>query len=154
MEKIKMKESTKMKANAADVVRVMLPERYEMGATNLVPMQDIDEASWIWMKDSVGDNVFLRFEKEFESDGKAFRIHVSADERYVLELDGMRISMGPDRSIEERWTYKTYDIKVSSGKHVFPSFAGALEIMLRSRRSDGTRRVASFSRLVATMTPS
>ena len=114
-----MKESTKMKANAADVVRVMLPERYEMGATNLVPMQDIDEASWIWMKDSVGDNVFLRFEKEFESDGKAFRIHVSADERYVLELDGMRISMGPDRSIEERWTYKTYDIKVSSGKHVF-----------------------------------
>ncbi|MEI6603014.1 MAG: alpha-L-rhamnosidase C-terminal domain-containing protein [Clostridia bacterium] len=47
------------------------------------------------------------------------RVHVSADERYILYLDGVRIGRGPERGDANNWYYETYDIDLTSGEHVF-----------------------------------
>jgi hypothetical protein len=47
----------------------------------------------------------------------ALRLHVSADERYELFLDGKRLGRGPQRSDPEHWRYETYEGMVSAGKH-------------------------------------
>ncbi len=46
------------------------------------------------------------------------RLHVSADERYELLLDGKRIGRGPQRSDIEHWHYETYDGQLPVGDHV------------------------------------
>jgi hypothetical protein len=46
------------------------------------------------------------------------RIHVSADERYELFLDGRRIGRGPTRGAARRWHFESYDLDLSCGEHV------------------------------------
>lgn len=48
----------------------------------------------------------------------ACRIHVSADERYDLKLDGQRVGRGPHRGDLRRWCYETYDLQLTAGQHV------------------------------------
>ncbi|RPJ64545.1 MAG: alpha-L-rhamnosidase [Acidobacteria bacterium] len=57
----------------------------------------------------------LRF--ALETAGKA-RLHVSADERYELFLDGQRIGRGSERGNLEHWFYETYEIQPGAGEHV------------------------------------
>ncbi len=45
------------------------------------------------------------------------RMHVSADERYELFLDGTRIGRGPERGDCENWFFETYEIEVKPGEH-------------------------------------
>ena len=46
------------------------------------------------------------------------RLHVSADERYHLYLDGRRIGQGPERGAPDRWCFETYDVEMAAGAHV------------------------------------
>jgi hypothetical protein len=45
------------------------------------------------------------------------RIHVSADERYELFLDGRRIGRGPERGDRHCWFFETHDLYLSAGPH-------------------------------------
>ncbi len=45
------------------------------------------------------------------------RLHVSADERYELLLDGARIGRGPDRCEPDHWTFVSYDCELPAGTH-------------------------------------
>lgn len=45
------------------------------------------------------------------------RIHVSADERYELFLDGRRIGRGPERSDQRCWFFETHDLHLAMGPH-------------------------------------
>lgn len=45
------------------------------------------------------------------------RIHVSADERYELFLDGARIGRGPERGDPGNWNYESYRLDLSKGTH-------------------------------------
>lgn len=45
-------------------------------------------------------------------------IHVSADERYELFLDGVRLGRGPERGDRMNWHFETYQIDLSAGEHV------------------------------------
>ncbi len=49
---------------------------------------------------------------------RTIRVHVSADERYELFLDGNRIGRGPERGDRENWFFETYDLDLSAGVHV------------------------------------
>ncbi|HSQ40586.1 MAG TPA: hypothetical protein VLM78_10555, partial [Anaerolineales bacterium] len=40
------------------------------------------------------------------------RIHVSADERYALYLDGARIGRGPERGDRHHWYFETYTLRL------------------------------------------
>ncbi len=114
------------------VTKVFLPPRLHLGNTGISPVQPIDEAAWIWHPEAgeaVGAAhadmfaggwrrpVLLRFRNPFEAAEAPLRIHVSADERFELFLDGRRIGRGPDRSDVEHWSYATYDLTLSRGSH-------------------------------------
>ena len=46
------------------------------------------------------------------------RVHVTADERYELFLDGARVGRGPERGAPDLWFYETYDLSLAAGEHV------------------------------------
>ena len=107
--------------NTPSVKRIFREPRHTRGNTNILKVQPIDDAAWVWMPgDSGAGVVFLRFRNEFEvkeGDGK-LTIDVSADERYYLTCDGMFVSRGPNRSTVENWQYNTYELELKPGKHV------------------------------------
>jgi alpha-L-rhamnosidase len=45
------------------------------------------------------------------------RTHVSADERYLLFVDGQRVGRGPERGSDRAWFYETYDLDLTIGPH-------------------------------------
>lgn len=119
--------------NPPGVQKVFLPQRLLMGNTGIQALQPIDGAAWIWYPESTPalpaavhadvfaggwrEPVLLRFRREFEVAATPVRIHVSADERFELFLDGNRIARGPDRSDVEHWCYATYDLRLTPGNH-------------------------------------
>ena len=123
------------------VKRIFREARVTRGNTNILKLQPIDDAAWLWLPGDSGmlkfgeralgahpnnggemDPIFLKFRNEFEvkeGDGKLV-IDVSADERYYLTCDGTFVSRGPNRSTVENWQYNTYEIDgLKPGKHVF-----------------------------------
>ena len=45
------------------------------------------------------------------------RVHVSADERYLLYLDGEAVGRGPERGSDRAWFYESYDLALAPGVH-------------------------------------
>ena len=116
---------------AAEVKQIFRPERYERGNANVAPQQAIDEAAWIWLPghDEWGaaalfngkadtPGTFVRFRKEFVA-ADTLRFDVSADERFVLLLDGAEVARGPHRGQPVHWNYQSYEITgLKPGKHL------------------------------------
>ena len=121
----------------AKTERIFREARYTRGNTNIVRLQPIDEASWIWHRDDTGfgvnsstithdarreseASIVMVFEKVFEvkpGEG-AFEIDVSGDERFYLTCDGEFISRGPHRATMENWQYQSYRLELKPGRHV------------------------------------
>ena len=119
--------------------RIFRPERPLRGDTNITRQQPLDEAAWIWRAgdDHWGGAVFsetrttpevlarlpqtfLRFRRDFEAVAgeESFELDVSADERFVLLLDGEEIGRGPHRGFPNRWHYHSYRIEgLAPGAH-------------------------------------
>lgn len=45
------------------------------------------------------------------------RVHVSADERYLLSLDGTLLGRGPERGQRDYYHFETYDLLLKAGEH-------------------------------------
>jgi hypothetical protein len=118
--------------NFPDVQKIFLPPRLQLGNTGILPVQSIDSAAWIWhpafsdipstanaeyFSGGWRQPVLLRFRRQFSVAAAPLRIHVSADERFELFLDGQRVARGPDRSDVEHWSYATYDLRLAPGSH-------------------------------------
>ena len=123
---------------AATVERVFRPERHSRCDTNVRVQQPIDEASWIWAKgcDVWGGAVFsetrttpealakmpqsfFRFKREFVASGEPLEFDVSADERFILLIDGREIARGPMRGLPSRWNYESYRVAdLAHGPHL------------------------------------
>ena len=110
-------------ARMDNVRRIFRPERLLRGDTGVNPLQPLDDASWIWAPDAPEppprEGVFLRFRLEFERKRgeSAPRIDVTADERFVLFLDGAPVASGPHRGTPERWTYQSFELASGPGRH-------------------------------------
>jgi hypothetical protein len=65
------------------------------------------------------------------------RLHVSADERYELFVDGERLGRGPERGDPNFWYFETYDIVLNPGAHTIVARVWAL--------GEGKMPVAQFS---------
>lgn len=77
------------------------------------------KAKWITASLEQEPNLFAyrnHFNIDLEQD---VRIHVSADAFYILYLDGVEISRGPELGTPERYCFDTFDLKLSSGSHGF-----------------------------------
>lgn len=56
----------------------------------------------------------LRFSIE---NAQTIRVHVTADNRYELFLDGERVGRGSERGDERNWFFESYDLELSGGEH-------------------------------------
>ena len=157
-------------APEAAVRQVFRPERLEAGATNIKVVQPIDEAAWIWMK---GEDVwgaealaadawadlppppcsrFYRFRRAFVSDGTPLALDVSADERFVLLLDGRPVARGPHRGSSTTGPTRATRSRASRrGNTSSKPSAGSSATTRRSRSSPGaagssSRRAARTTR--------
>ena len=131
------------------VCRVFRDARPTRGNTNIFKLQPIDDASWLWHpnlgepKAGTGDfwaderhgNMaqaglsLLKFRKSFDvADGDgALEFDVSADERFVLFLDGKFVARGPNRGTVENWQYQSYvATDLEPGPHVFEAYVQRL----------------------------
>lgn len=78
-------------------------------------------ASWVAHPEVNGvEPAVVAYRRRFKLDApQKVRIHVSADERYELFLDGERIGRGPQRGDRENWFYETHELLLSAGEHIF-----------------------------------
>jgi len=61
----------------------------------------------------------VAFRRKFSIESQVtVTIHVSADERYELFLDGQRIGRGPERGDPENWFFESYELDLTSGAHL------------------------------------
>ena len=134
-------------ANQALSERVYRQPRYTRGDTGYLVQQPIDEAAWIsHPSHSNGldraDGLFLRFRNRFSSAGEPLEFDVTADERYVLFMDGRYVARGPARGTPDNWLYDSHKIDVAAGSHVFEAvvWAGGE----KSPRAQLSRRGGSF----------
>jgi len=100
------------------VTRIFRPARPTLGNTGVIRLQPVDDALWIWGEGIGDEDTFVRFRADFQSDGTAFELDVTADNRFVLFLDGREIARGPHRGEVDRWTYQTYALAgLEKGSH-------------------------------------
>ncbi|MGD9635427.1 MAG: hypothetical protein AB7G28_00145 [Pirellulales bacterium] len=88
---------------------------------NIQRLYEIEKAAWIWAEGAgVDEKLVLEFENEFEvAEATEVVVHVTADQRYELFLDGELMSLGPDRSDVGHWAFATYRLRLPAGKHRF-----------------------------------
>jgi hypothetical protein len=77
-------------------------------------------AKWVGHPERVGQGpVVIAYRRKFTLKSPAkVRVHVSADERYELFVDGQREGRGPERGDKVNWFYETYDLDLAAGEHV------------------------------------
>lgn len=74
------------------------------------------KSSWIWtpnFDDSAAKGQFVLFRKTFELErepASEVLLHVSADTRFRLYLNGVSVGFGPAKSYLSRWYYDTINI--------------------------------------------
>ncbi len=56
----------------------------------------------------------------------SIRVHVTADERYKLYLDGQLVGLGSERGEPLHWFYETYDFTLCAGTHAFVAVVWSL----------------------------
>jgi hypothetical protein len=82
-----------------------------------------------WIKHSEPDEspFVVAYRRAFHLDADApVRVHVSADERYILFVDGEIVGRGPERGDPDHWFYETYDLALAAGDHVMVAQVWAL----------------------------
>jgi len=101
------------------IKRLTLPEIEPALDANIRRRYEIEKAAWIWHPDfPVGKETVLLFQNNFNlSQAESVILHVSADQRYELSLDGQLISFGPDRSDLAHWNFASYEIQLPAGAH-------------------------------------
>ena len=77
---------------------------------------------WIWIESPGSALEVLQFVHSFsiDADLPTVRLHVSADNRYKLYLNGQFLGLGPQRGDLGQWYFETYDISaaLTPGRHV------------------------------------
>jgi alpha-L-rhamnosidase len=85
--------------------------------------------SWISIPDAAARPLIAAYRCRFTLDkAETLRLHVTADERYELYVDGARIGRGPERGDDENWFFETYDVALAVGAHLLVARAWALGV--------------------------
>jgi hypothetical protein len=83
-------------------------------------------ASWIGPTSDVAAPVFFACRRVLSLDAPlACRIHLSADERYALYVNGKLVGRGPERGDLANWFFESYDLELSPGEHRLVAFVWA-----------------------------
>lgn len=75
-------------------------------------------AKWIHLPQPAEGSFVAAYRLTFDvAEEITARLHVSADQRYELLLDGRRLGRGPERGDEMCWFYESYEAALSPGRH-------------------------------------
>jgi len=109
-----------IRMNKIYIERIIVPPVEPEADGNLTRLYDIEKACWIWHPEfKAGQEAILLFRNIFSINSSLETIiHVSADQRYELYLDGELISCGPDRCDLFHWSFASYKITFTPGKHI------------------------------------
>jgi len=84
-------------------------------------------AKWIAPPDGAAAPFVSAFRLRFTAEkASVARVHLSADERYELFVDGERAGRGPERGDAEHWFFETYEMPFGAGAHVIVARVWAL----------------------------
>jgi hypothetical protein len=85
---------------------------------------------WVMCSDAGEPPFATAYRRKFTTKTTAkVRVHVSADERYELFLDGERIGRGSERGDANHWYYESYHLILSAGRHVIVARVWSLGAM-------------------------
>jgi alpha-L-rhamnosidase len=88
-------------------------------ADNLCQRINTWPAKWVKPPFAVTTPARVAFRCRFEiAEALTARLHISADERYQLFLDGRPLGRGPAFGDQENWYFDTYDLALTPGEHV------------------------------------
>ncbi|MEO7719263.1 MAG: family 78 glycoside hydrolase catalytic domain [Capsulimonas sp.] len=79
------------------------------------------DGDWVWSDEATPKrNAFVRFRRMFDYTSGAATLHLTADARYVLYVNGVWIGQGPVRAWPGHWRYDSYDLTpyLHPGKNV------------------------------------
>ncbi len=89
-------------------------------------------AWWVAPAEKPALNAVAAYRLPFEAAaGETFRVHVSADQRYDLYLNGEWIGFGPSRGDLNQWFYETYDLKPNPGANVLVARVWSFDVGTR-----------------------
>ena len=103
--------------------------KYKKVIINQDPFENFDSEKrwsergrWPCMWISAAENAIppfgIAYSRNIELTGnKKFKIHVTADERYELFINGNLIGRGPERGDLDNWFYETYELELPAGKY-------------------------------------
>src|ERR687897_838561 len=75
-------------------------------------------AKWVSHPDPGPPPFVAAYRRTFKLTAPAtVRLHVSADERYQIWLDGTLLGRGPERGDLDHWYYETYEVPLGAGRH-------------------------------------
>lgn len=82
-------------------------------------------ARWVWHPAvPPGEASVVAFRLRFAvADATQVRLHVSADQRYALWIDGRRLGRGPQRGEPAHWFFETYLVDLEPGDHLLAAKA-------------------------------
>ncbi|HEX3812028.1 MAG TPA: hypothetical protein VHX59_04225 [Mycobacteriales bacterium] len=100
------------------VRRVLLESDPYAGREGGWPQRSRWPARWVHVPDAPAAPFVAAYRLALALDeATTLRLHVSADERYELLVDGERIGRGPDRGDPDHWTFVSYDVDLPAGEH-------------------------------------
>ncbi|GAB4161517.1 MAG: hypothetical protein Fur005_19000 [Roseiflexaceae bacterium] len=74
--------------------------------------------SWIATPTPLRPPFVSAYRCQFEiAEARQALVHVSADERYELFLDGVRVGRGPERGEPRHWRFESYELPLAAGTH-------------------------------------
>jgi hypothetical protein len=99
--------------------RVLLSEEPFVDPSQNPFLRGFWPAHWVRHPDVRGtEPAVVAYRRCFSVEHKTtVRLHVSADERYELFLDGQRVGRGPERGDRRCWFFETYDLQLTPGPH-------------------------------------
>jgi len=106
----------------AHITRITINPQRPLADLNIVQQYEIQKAAWIWHPDLLvtrEPHVLLFRCAVSVSAETVMRLHVSADQRYELSLDGELVSRGPDRCDLFHWSFASYEVRLPVGAHTF-----------------------------------
>lgn len=104
--------------SACSVTKLLVPVSDRPEDAGIRQLYSIDQAAWVWHTGVRADEpAVVDFQCEFTATAEPLRLHVSADQRYELYLDGERVAKGPDRGYVPHWSFASYELKPTPGPH-------------------------------------
>ncbi len=74
-------------------------------------------AKWIGFE-GISGSIVAAFRLSLPATPKPIRLHISADQRYELFLDGQRVGLGPERGDLRCWYFDTYELGPSTSSRM------------------------------------